>query len=197
MKRVIVGLLLACTPVAPAWAQSTPESKKAANHRLLQAGTVQSVAPIQATAPTGDFGTRGAHYTVGDWTVAFPSTSSDACIWRDGGAVAVEVIAGSVGWFHLRQGRQECTYYTSHSCSFSDSVFYSRSFEDGVAPSRVGRSMQVTLADPAFETQRSTIYVQPGTIEVKLDDGGRLKFVDGARTFTYTDAEGKTVTLPE
>lgn len=192
---LLATLLLGLPQAASA---SSAEDRKAANHRTLQSNA--PAVAVRADGVASGFGVRGEAYQVGDWTVHFPADASDACIWRDGGDLAVEVIAGSVGWFHLRQkGRmtQECTYYTSHECSLSESVFYRRPFEDSPVATPVTAAGSLVLADPSFETQRSTVFVTPEAIRVVLDDGGELRFPASARTLTYTDADGTTVTLPK
>jgi hypothetical protein len=151
----------------------------------------------EAPVSSGSFGTQGTKARVGDWTIAFPTNSHNAAIYRDSGNLAVEVIAGSVGWFHLRVDDRECTYHTSGGCDLkTTSVFYARPYTSTDRGERVTSRMQVTLADPSFETQRSTIYVEPTSIRVKLHDGANLSFEANARTIRYISADGETTHLP-
>ena len=171
----------------------------AASHtELKRANEAQANGAVgSAVANTPGFGVKGSRVHVGDWTVAFPAESFDAAIYRDRGDLAVEVIAGSVCWFHMRVGGKECTRYTSGDCDLAGaSTFYNRPFETADRGVAVSTPMQFTLADPAFDDQRSTIFVDPSSIRVRLDDGGELLFEPGARYFTYVSAEGAQTRIP-
>jgi hypothetical protein len=152
--------------------------------------TVAAVASFADAS--GAFKRKGNFFKYGDWYL-HRSADDDVTIYNSGRTMAVEIIAGSSGWWHIMS--EGCEYIVWSGGDTDQQDFFTRSWEEDLGnPITVSSGDYFTIADGDNTTR---IDCKGNNIIVLLADGAKLAIPKTGDDIRFDTYDGDVLYYPD